>query len=115
MTPEEIEQAAPEQQVRVLTYLADYLSRAKQLSYGRHVKFLGYRDAGAFLDAALMLVPDGWSLSLGERRGMPDHLLWNAWLHNHNTPDGIAQECREGSASAPALALAAAIARSMRP
>jgi hypothetical protein len=87
---------------------------------------VGYGDADydrrapkpytASLDAAMQLVPDGWSLSFGELRGIG---VWRAWLNDHNTPDGKAVRHIDVDASTPALALTAvalcAIAESMEP
>lgn len=63
------------------------------------------------LDAALTLIPDGWFFSIGEKRGLPRHIRFLAWLNDHNTPDGIAVRHVEGSAATPALALTAACLR----
>ena len=57
------------------------------------------------IDAALMLVPEGWAISFGEKRGLPPEIRMFAWLNDHNTPDGIAVRHTEGSAHTIALAL----------
>lgn len=63
------------------------------------------------IDAAMSLVPEGWSMSLGEKRGLPAHIRWNVWLHDHNTENGIAERSIEASAATPSLALCAAALR----
>ena len=57
------------------------------------------------LDAARTLVPDGWSWSLGEMRGISK---WRGWMNDHNTPDGLAVVHVDADAATPALALCAA-------
>ena len=62
----------------------------------------------ASIDAALMLVPEGWSWSLGEQRGVGK---FRGWLNDHNTPDGLAVRHVDADAATPALALCAAALR----
>ena len=65
----------------------------------------------ASLDAAMTLVPDGWSWSLGEQRGVG---TFRGWLNDHNTPDGLAVRHVDAEAATPALALTAACLRAMQ-
>lgn len=65
----------------------------------------------AYLDAAFKLVPEGWSIGLGDLRGY-NPVIWRAHLRDHRpdslTPAGHAHIWWEGHAATPALALAAA-------
>ena len=80
------------------------------------VRFLDINTPEAHLAAAMMLVPEGWSIGLGDLRGY-DPPIWRAHLRDHR-PDSLSPEGRsviwvEGNTSAtPAHALIAAIARS---
>jgi len=69
-------------------------------------RFTAMLDAGAYLDAALMLVPEGWSWSIANRQATHSELPVNAQLWNSQPASTI-----HGDASTPALALAAAIQR----
>ena len=71
-------------------------------------RFTRFLDAEAYTDAALMLVPEGWSWSLGEMRGVSQY---RAWFSDHNTPDGLAIRHADADALHPALAIAAAALR----
>jgi hypothetical protein len=66
------------------------------------------------LDAAMMLVPEGWSVGLGDLRGY-DPIIWRAHLRDHRpeslTKAGHSHIWREGHAATPALALVAACLR----
>lgn len=62
----------------------------------------------ASVDAALKLLPPGWSWSAGELRGIARYC---AFLNDHNTPDGIAVRNLYFEAAGPALALCAAALR----
>ena len=57
----------------------------------------------AYTEAALMLVPDGWSWSIGELRGIGEYC---AFLNDHNTPDGkaVRHVCKDNKHH-PALAI----------
>ena len=73
--------------------------------------FSGVGVCNAFttsLDAALTLVPEGWSWSLGEMRGIGK---FRGWLNDHNTPDGLAVRHIDADATTPALALCIAALR----
>jgi hypothetical protein len=73
--------------------------------------FYAMLRADAFLDAAMSLVPDGWSIGLGDLRGY-DPPLWRAHLRDHNNPDASRRQWVEGNTSASAaLALCAAALR----
>lgn len=75
-------------------------------------RFRRFLDAEAYTDAALMLVPEGWSWSIGEMRGIGK---FRGWLNDHNTPDGIAVRSVDADAETAALALAAAALRAKGP
>lgn len=77
--------------------------------------FLNYMEGGAYLDAALMLVPEGWSIGVGDLRGYTPP-IWRAHLRDHRpgslTEAGHSHIWREGNArTSIALALAAAALR----
>jgi len=73
---------------------------------GHTQRFIRLLDAEAWLDAAMMLVSEGWSVSIGEMRGIN---CWRGWLNDHNTPDGKAVRHVDAEAPTPAEALLAAI------
>lgn len=51
------------------------------------LRFTRFLDVEAYTEAAFMLVPEGWSWSIGELRGIGEY---RAFLNDHNTPDGKA-------------------------
>jgi len=59
--------------------------------------------AEAYTEAALMLVPKGWSWSIGELRGIGEY---RAFLNDHNTPDGkaVRHVCKDNKHH-PAIAI----------
>lgn len=62
----------------------------------------------ASLDAAMTLVPDGWSVGLGDLRGYSP-VIWRAHLRDHNEPYNPSScNWQEGHATTAALALCAA-------
>jgi hypothetical protein len=69
-------------------------------------------DYTASLDAAIRLVPEGWSVGLGDLRGR-DPVVWRAHLRDHNDPDEMKRQWVEGHAVTPALALTAAALRAL--
>lgn len=64
----------------------------------------------ASIDAAMTLVPEGWSVGLGDLRGR-DPVIWRAHLRDHNNPDPSTRQWVEGNCATPALALCAAALR----
>lgn len=71
---------------------------------------LGVPRYTASLDAAMTLLPEGWSVGLGDLRGY-DPIVWRAHLRNHNNPSASAREWEEGHNQSPAIALTAAALR----
>ena len=71
-----------------------------------------FRAFTASVDAALTLVPDGWSLGLGDLRGY-NPIVWRAHLRDHNNPSASTRAWVEGNAPTAALALCAAALRAM--
>ena len=60
----------------------------EDLAYAPHrIRFRRLLDVEAYTEAAFMLVPEGWSWSIGELRGIGEY---RAFLNDHNTPDGKA-------------------------
>ena len=107
MTPAEIETAAPGDERRVLEWL--YIKRfgpgsLDVLHTESHAsRFVTLLHAGAYLDAAMMLVPDGrWISWLGQDR------MNEPWGCILAAPGSGADT---GNAATPALALCAAIAK----
>ena len=66
----------------------------------------------ASLDDAMTLVPEGWSVGLGDLRGYTP-IIWRAHLRDHNDPSYSTRQWVEGHASTPALALTAAAIRAL--
>jgi len=67
----------------------------------------------ASLDAAMQLVPMGWSVGLGDLRGYTP-IIWRAHLRDHNNPNPVSRRWVEGNtATTPALALTAASLRAI--
>jgi hypothetical protein len=56
------------------------------------------------LDAAMTLVPEGWSIGLGDLRSY-NPIIWRAHLRDHNNPSASTRDWKEGHAPTPALAL----------
>jgi len=75
----------------------------------REIRFRRFLDAEAYLDAAMMLVPVGWSFSLGEMMGLPLDSRWRCHLRDHREPYNPAtcawSDCDK---SHPAIAIATA-------
>ena len=72
--------------------------------------FIRLWEGGAPLDAAMTLVPDGWSIGLGDLRGYAP-IIWRAHLRDHNDPSASSRRWVEGHAKTAALALCAAALR----
>lgn len=109
MTPTEIEQAQPGDERRVLEALATQLFEFSSAFYWP--RFMGLLDAAAYLDAAMMLVPEGWHIEIkGPRKylNIPSPVP-NYWSANVETWSHEGQKM--GWGPTPALALCAAIAR----
>lgn len=64
------------------------------------------------LDAAMTLLPEGWSLGLGDLRGY-NPIIWRAHLRDHNDPNAYSRYWVEGHATDPAAALTAACLRAI--
>lgn len=64
------------------------------------------------LDAALSLVPEGWSTGLGDLHGYAPP-IWRAHLRDHNNPNPARRQWIEGHAATPALTLTAAALRAL--
>lgn len=71
-----------------------------------------YPPYTASLDAAMTLVPDGWSFSLGEMMGLPLERRWRCHLRDHNEPYNPST-CKwvDRDCQTPALAICAAALR----
>lgn len=78
-------------------------------------RFWNMLQAEAYIDAALMLVPEGWSRSIGDLWGY-DPPLWRCHLRDHRpqslTPEGHSHIWKEGNTvTSAALAITAASLR----
>lgn len=75
----------------------------------------GYIQVPAYtasIDAAMTLVPEGWSIGLGDLRGY-DPIVWRAHLRDHNDPDPMKRKWFEGHAPTAAIALCIAALKAM--
>jgi hypothetical protein len=72
-------------------------------------RFIRKLDAEAWESAARMLVPEGWSFSLGEMMGLPANRRWRCHLRDHNEPFNPAT-CKwvDADLATPALAIVSA-------
>jgi hypothetical protein len=106
MTPTEIEAAAPGDERRVLEWLATELAARRDSTFNWR---LWYRllHAGAYLDAAMMLVPEGWGYCVEQER--PTRACEASISPPGHEPWDYGSFSMEGST--PALALCAAIAK----
>ena len=61
------------------------------------------------IDAALTLVPEGWSRSIGEMMGLPEKIRWMAHIRDHRPESvdsaGRSIKWKEGEAPTPAIAI----------
>jgi hypothetical protein len=105
VTPTEIEAAAPGDERRVLEWLATELVDGPDSTFDWG---LWYRrlNAEAHLDAAMMLVPDGWQWDLSGGHG-----VCGADIGTGVVDEWDAGQYGAGIAATPALALCAAIAK----
>lgn len=73
-----------------------------------YLSMIGLPAYTASLDAVMTLLPEGWSVGLGDLRGR-DPIVWRAHLRDHNDPSPSTRQWVEGHAATPALALLSAI------
>lgn len=104
-------EASPDQQREVLEALFakrfpdHYMPGRSGIGPSRWAKFTAMLDAGAFVDAALLLVPEGWLIGrLWQRNTRSGNKPWFAELWQPTTD----REVKAG-ADTPALAICAAI------
>jgi hypothetical protein len=82
--------------------------------------FFRLLDAGGYVDAARLLVPVGWSFSLGEMMGLPLEYRWRCHLRDHREPYNPAtgawvdRDCRTPALAVCAAAMAARAKESER-
>jgi hypothetical protein len=79
--------------------------------YRRHQRFDGLLDAGAYLEAAMMLVPEGWTYGAWQGPSGQPH----KWELRTIGAEDQRYRTVEGKGHTPALALCVAIARATPP
>lgn len=109
MTPSRIEQAGPGEQRELMLDAWDVIAKSRGLEWARCYvgSFCAKIDDEAYLDAAMMLVPDGFLWTLDSWDGPP---RWAAGIWKGRSFVVYADEAH--AASTPALALLSAILKS---